>query len=194
MPLTNATLPEPCWPRPLALLSKSGAIPALSPCLRPGSPRAPRKSCSPSQAQRLAPAHPWTMPGKGLVPRWQLPWQDPPRPESPQCTGARHGPGLPPKQLSLRQEACWQNRAMQAGSEERAGIPLGGDPPQPARGPDSSPSFEDLLHLVEPTPPPDTSHPAPDSKPPPRKHKPLCRRLHQPCLEKSLNPLGQREQ
>lgn len=67
----------------------------------------------------------------------------------------------------------------------RADYP-GEEPPQPACcRPGSPPSFGDPPHLAQPTLLSHT-HPAPDSEAP--RHKLLCCRLHQPCLEKSLNP------
>lgn len=80
----------------------------------------------PSDSPRLTPG---PCQGRGWCLAGSSPGRIPPQPESPQCRGARSGPGLPPEQLSLGQGACWQNTAMQAGSEERVGIPLGGDPP-----------------------------------------------------------------
>ena len=158
----SLTGPGPC-------LCSPGSVPSLH-CPRVfdlGAPEVCGRAtprAGPGDSPRLTPV---PRQGRGWCLTGSSPGSVSPRPLSLRCRGARRGPGLPPKQP--RQGACQGLLAEQgcAGWQQGEGrdAPEWG-PPQSAGGPDSPPSFGDLPHLTEPTLPPGTGHPAPDSKAP----------------------------
>jgi len=102
-----------------------------------------------------------------------------PLPQTPRSRGAASEPAEPAPRGPPAKPGC-------AGQQQGEGWdPRVGTPTLPGGGPRAHPSLgiSRTSHS-----PPGTGHPAPDSET--SRHKPLCGRLHQPCLEKSLNPPG----
>ena len=128
-------------------------------------------SCSaeelpPKMGPVTCPSSPHTTPEKGLVRHQQLPWQHAFRPWSPWCTpqsqAASKTADSVPRGLP---GPAGRTGLCRLAARRGQGFPPGGDP-QPARGPDSIPSFGDLPQLTWTTPPRGTGHRAPDSEPP----------------------------